>query len=232
MAGLLLFYPTILCLMLQWKPSVEYWFGSWMLIVACVAPLWIMLCHFALVLGRLPRRFAPALVIILPALVVVLTCTKQAWVLQDVRYTLAAQDCDTFLQKADLERSWAAARDFKVDCLATMSEERGVSISELEEVEMVENCEGYKDFASDGGYTRDWKYLKALEERYWCGGWCEPQKPLWIPEEGTADSCSLAAARAIDGNIHTMSIQSTVYGGVILTGSTLLLTFYPGALGA
>lgn len=230
LAALLLFVPMLLCIMLELKPSVSYWFGNWMLIVALALPLWVVACYILLITERLTRKNAPAWMVIIPALVLVAVVQKQAWTLAQVQVELQAQDCDTWPRKKDLDRSWEAARDFRDSCLQAMAKEQGVPPRELENREFFEDCDGYDDYASSHSFKRDWEYLEALEKHYYCGGWCTPQDPLWISKEGVADSCSLAAYRAISGNIRRMSVQATVYGGIILTGSVLILTFYPQAL--
>mmetsp|Transcript_59538 Transcript_59538/g.128822 ORF Transcript_59538/g.128822 Transcript_59538/m.128822 type:complete len:264 (-) Transcript_59538:125-916(-) len=228
--AVLFFYPVSLCMILHSKMTVQYWFGHGALWAAFAVPLWILITHILIARGVLRRGLAAIVVIIMPAAFLASVCQVQAWQFTERAGALVSQDCTSFLGKAKLQRSWVAAQALKNSCTENLVNMTGADPYETAEIITFEDCPGY--FEGKLQFGDDWTYLQHLEKNYHCGGWCTAELPLWVPQANTQDSCSLAVARSMGGNISLLGVQVTVYSGILLFSSSLLLLFSPKTLGA
>lgn len=225
---LIFLYPVMLTVLLHSKASMRFWCGGWLLPVALVVPIWILLCHLAVARGALSRAAATLHAVILPAISLALVCEWHAWKLGGQGAVLLANDCESFRQKADLERAWWAARDLFTDCSGRLANATGAGLQETALVVRFEDCEGY--LAAYMANRKEWAYLSSLEQEHRCGGWCTPHAPLWAVQPRLQDSCSKAAARTIMDHISLMARQVTIYSGMVLLGACLVLLSNPGWL--
>lgn len=219
--SIVLFYPLALSLLLNTKSSVRFWVGDWMLYVAAGVVAWVLLCHLALARGFLHRHLAPLVVLVLPALFLAGVCQMQAWQISGQGAALMSRDCRTFLEKADLDRAWWAARDIQTSCLRGVVEVTGADAEETRLSLDVRSCAGYTEAREN--FEREWLYLEGVEEEYQCGGWCTPQTPLWRPSRGVYDSCSASVGRSMSGHVGLLGSQVSAYSVALMVCSTLAL---------
>lgn len=228
--SILFFYPVALCIQLHKKPSVKFWVGDWLSWIAFFVAVWILFCHFALVSRIMRKTQAAMLMIIFPGAVLAVTCQVQELRFRSASSALLSNDCQSFAEKAQLERAWLFANELMGNCSRALSDITGAGMAETRMVTRIESCEGYAEGA--GLYGKEWSYLDHMERAHRCGGWCEPSRPLWHPSQPIQDSCASAAARVIGSSIARMGLQVTVYSGLLLLSSSVALLLAPGLLGA
>lgn len=230
-AFLVLFYPIAMSCVLHAKPSVQYWYGSGSFIVAVSVTLWVVLCKVALRYGKLPRSAAFMCYVVLPALVLCVHGTIQTTIIVEYASMLTGTDCNTFAEKAALQRAWDAASAFKQGCAVILASESGVSFSEeATSLVNIAECSGYQEAMK--GHHAEWTYLEHIEKKYTCGGWCYADLPIWLPDENRRDSCSAAATLVMTGSITTQGHQISAYSLMVLCVSTAILILAPKQVGA
>jgi low affinity Fe/Cu permease len=223
--SVVLFFPVALCILLHSKPTVHYLFGNWVLYAVIAVAAWVLLCHFLIVSGVLRHSLAPIFVVILPCAFLACVCQIQEWQFSAQGVALQSTDCASFAMKAQLEDAWWAAHDFYTNCTGNLVQLTGAPMDETLLVTSFKSCPGYQQ--AEGQYKRQWWYLEHLESYYRCGGWCTPQKPLWVHQAGMPDGCSDVVARALSGNISLLGLQITVYSGVLLLCASIVLLTNP-----
>jgi hypothetical protein len=228
--SVLLYYPISLCFLLNSKVSVQYWFGYWSLGTAVAVIVWVVFCLVALANGTLRRGLAAIFVIILPSAFLAGMSQVQAWQFTERAASLVTTDCETFEQKAVVQRSWDAALALKTACISSLVNATGASISEISLLTDIEQCPGYHE--ASAGHERDWAYLAHLEARNHCGGWCTPQQPIWVHQPFVQDSCAFTVASSLSGSISVTSTQIAVYSTVLLACGCFMLLLSPKSLGA
>lgn len=228
--SVLLYYPTSLCILLNSKASVQYWFGYWSLGTAVAVIVWVVVCLVALANGTLRRGLAAIFVIIMPSAFLAGMSQVQAWQFTERAATLVTTDCETFEQKAVLQRSWDSALALKTACISSLVNVTGASITETSLLTDIEQCPGYREASIE--HERDWAYLAHLEARNHCGGWCTPQRPIWVRQPFVHDSCASTVASSLSGTISFTSNQIAVYSTVLLACGCFMLLLSPKSLGA
>lgn len=224
-SSVVLFYPVVLCMILHSRLTVRFLVGNWAFWTAVAVPLWVLFCHVAIVRKVIPIRLAPIYTIIIPAACFAFACQIQAWQFNGQEAALLAKDCDSFLVKARLERSWWQAHEFFHNCTRTLSHITGASLEETKRMADFKGCEGYREAPLQ--LREDWSFLEHLEQTHYCGGWCSVQLPIWSPVSVPLDSCSQASARALVGNASLLSLQATTYSGLLLLCTCVTLVLYP-----
>jgi hypothetical protein len=96
---------------------------------------------------------------------------------------LKNRDCETFHEKRGLQKAYDAAKKVYVDC--------GFA------VESIERCPAYT--AAEDLYSREFLYLKALEERFPCAGICGRGSTLWRDAGVQAPACGPFVAIWLQG---------------------------------
>lgn len=226
--AVLFFFPVAMMFYLHSKPAVKYWLGDWTFFAALAVPIWILLCHFMLVKRALKKKLFAVLVIVFPAAFLAGVSQVQAWQFRETGAALLAFDCQSFLQKASIERSWVAASYLKANCTSALLKATGASPGQVSVVLDFEDCPGFAE--NKAFYGKDWQYLKHLERDYHCGGWCYPQPQIWMKQTNVHDSCSSAASRTMLANVSTIGIQVAVYSGVMLVIVCAIILFIPWVL--
>eukprot|EP00416_Gambierdiscus_australes_P039736 CAMPEP_0171096398 /NCGR_PEP_ID=MMETSP0766_2-20121228/44569_1 /TAXON_ID=439317 /ORGANISM="Gambierdiscus australes, Strain CAWD 149" /LENGTH=258 /DNA_ID=CAMNT_0011555369 /DNA_START=64 /DNA_END=837 /DNA_ORIENTATION=+ len=224
--SVLLFYPVMICMLLHSKWVVQFFIGHWALYTAVVVPIWVLMCHFAIVNRVLSIRVAPIFMIVIPTAFLACACQIQAWQFNSQETILLSKDCDSFLLKARLDRAWQKANSILNQCTADLVRVTGATRKETQLIARLEECKGYEEAV--GEFGSDWNFLEYMERSDHCGGWCTVQLPIWKQSTVPSDSCSLAVARQLVGNISLMGFQVTVYCGILLFCACVALLMNPG----
>jgi len=136
----------------------------------------------------------------------------------------AANDCQSFGAKRDLEMQYQNAKMFYSQCVTGMSNKTGVSLQAAVSVYRIEDCFGYTaQLRTNPG----WTYLGRLENEYSCGGWCAQDQPLWTLKI-VKDSCSSAVADIMKDKVVWSMTQVVIYSLIVFGFvAALLLTVSP-----
>jgi len=225
--AVVLFHPVVLIWRLFTRNDVLFLLGGWAIWVAASIPPWVMLCHLSMMRKAIPFRLAPIVVLILPAAILALTCQMQTFQFAGHQVQLTARDCENFPVKARLDRSWWRAHELWDKCTRDLAQATGASQKEAQLFARFESCPGYRQIVQHEAHlASDWKFLQDAEKTHRCGGWCTVQPSIWRATAPLDDSCSMAVGRAFMGTAR-MSFQATVYAGVLLTITSLVLVLRP-----
>lgn len=226
---ILLFYPVCLLVLLHAKPAVQYWFGHGTLLAAAGVVVWIIVCHVGIKTGYIRRGMAAIFAVVVPSAALCGVCQVQAWQFRETAAALVSSDCESFPEKASVQRAWQVAFDLKISCTEALATATGSTPEDAFAVLELSDCPDYpylnKRFGSQ------FAFIEHLEKEYHCGGWCTPQKPIWMRYQ-VQDSCSLAFGRALGGNISLLGIQVTIYSLILLGSASLLLLLSPKSMAA
>jgi hypothetical protein len=211
---ILLSWPVTICAVLQSKPSVNYWFGDWAAMISIGVCIWTAFMYFVYIIGLCSRSMAAVLMLILPCTAFTIFCEVQDLRFQTMATALRSLDCTSHKDKFNLQQAWEAAHDVSVKCEANLQKLTGAPVKQIKQVRNFEDCQGYKE--AESAHMKEFKYLKGLESKYSCGGWCHPDYPLWDHSDTPEDSCSIAAGRAMTNSIAHMGTQVAVYCFIVL----------------
>lgn len=228
--GTLLFYPILLCVILNGKAAVDYFQNDQSLIIAIMVIVWLVLGQILIAKKVISRAYTPLVMIILPTIVIACASQTQAWTFESQVAALESNDCRSFAQKAQLDSAWKKANELYQNCTKELSTLTGASLAETQKTATIAECPGYTQHLAI--YGRDWKYLARLEQHFMCGGWCKPGQPVFTQGFQVQDSCSRAVARVLSENVSLMGLQVTVYSVVLLASTSLALILCPQLLGA
>lgn len=202
--------PVILCTALGLNPDVAYFVGRWAFIALIIVPFLILLPVFHMKQGlRLKSTFF-LLSVWLPAAIFALIGGFMRSKTFVVMSALNSRDCYSFAGKRELERIYEQTLDVLDIC-----DSQGVDR---------EDCKEYHDWNNKNGY--DVGYLRALELRFPCAGFCHDAERIWGDNRGTeAPACSLFAAEWINGAY----VQSSI---VLWYAAFVILAAIPGYMSA
>jgi len=221
-----LFHPVVLIWRLFNKNEVLFLLGGWAIWVAASIPPWVMVCHLSMLRKAITLRIAPIIVLILPAAILAISCQIMAWQFAGHQVQLTARDCDNFVVKARLDRSWWRARNLWDNCTREIARASGTSQHDAQLFSRLESCQGYRQIIQNEAHiASDWKFLEEIERTYRCG-WCTVQPSIWRMDAPLDDSCSMAVARKFVGSSQ-VSFQGTVYAGLLLLTTSLALVLRP-----
>lgn len=221
----LLSYPAALCLMLYNHRSVRYWCGDWQLPFLAAVAVAVLFSYFISTLGYMRKNLAVVLMLIVPSALLAVGCEL---LLLSVRWTSAelnAHDCSATPSKARLQTAWLEAYDLHSACLQHLTNVTGASLQQEWLVTPLQSCQGYASRWPEFG--AQWSYLQEMEEKYHCGGWCEPARPMWYTSPLPQDSCSVAVGRALAGGVATTTKQVSTYALIVTLGVSLILLLVP-----
>jgi len=222
---LLLSWPVAICFLLYTKPSISYWFGEWELVLGAGIIIWTIFNYFAYVIGAVGKGTATLLLLVLPCTVLAIVCEMQDLQFQFIATSLRSHDCNANKQKAYIQEAWLEASRVSAQCTKALSADTGAPEEEIMKVRKLEECAGYIEARKQ--YSREFSYLKGLEEKYTCGGWCEPNYPLWISATTPLDSCAISAGRAMTNSISQMGTEVAVYAFIVLVSVSSWLLLSP-----
>lgn len=176
------------------QPVVRYWsadYTDWTLFI----PFFMVFAHqYHLRYG--PNQIVTTFMLIFPsALLLILAGITNAGAAGDSQ-ALSSIDCDINHEKALLQLEWEAAQAFYDTCIAnTALKPPYYNIFWLKKQFRIQDCANYD--AVYQKHEQSWSYLREMEEKYFCTGWCVPGEQLW--SSGThKDSCAVAASAVFE----------------------------------
>lgn len=187
---LLLFFPSSFLLVhIGSSPVVAYWtVPSWWLLG--VIPVVVMSAHF-LHLRFGANKWVATAGLCIPSLILLTIGDSYMAPALKLSQRFFSTDCTTFSEKAALQRSWDEAYDLWQKCVLDTSVAHNLTTDYLVETFRLPDCEEYEDAYEKN--KKDWTYLRMLEDRYACSGWCQPAMQLWSTTPAK-DSCSAAVS--------------------------------------
>lgn len=224
-AFVLMLLPGFMLVCIDNKPSVRYWVGNTGYYVVGGISAWVILVYMALVKKTIRRGTAVIAALILPSLLVASVCQFQVWQLTAVSSALSSSDCESFINKASLERSWQAAYQFGNACIEDLVEVTGANAKETAKITDINRCKGYAKVSQDFG--KDWWYLSYVESKYKCAGWCTPNRTLWEFDPSIRDSCSVAVAHLLGNSVKTFGVQVISYSAIMVGIVGLSVILFP-----
>mmetsp|Transcript_126080 Transcript_126080/g.251736 ORF Transcript_126080/g.251736 Transcript_126080/m.251736 type:complete len:256 (-) Transcript_126080:41-808(-) len=203
--SLLLFTPPLVKAMhLARDPLVTTWQGTVPQMVFAMPLALIVIAHGIHRLKHGPRRRAIILSLVGSSVILGIQANHIGVNALELSNSFAASDCQSPLEKHKLEKSWQEAQKFRVQCPLTKEH-------------LIQRCPGYETAEAK---SPDWKFLRELEQRYTCAGWCEPHMPLWTFHTGR-DSCSDVVAQVLAIKVTRDSMQVVIYSMTILAFSII-----------
>lgn len=106
---------------------------------------------------------------------------------------LLANDCTAlFDTKYRLNHAYNEARGFLAKCIADGDANQPFFT--------IDDCPGYKTKMAEDGLTSEWEYLKRVEARHFCVGFCEPDSVstgMWYTSVQARDACDQAIGQKL-----------------------------------
>lgn len=189
--GLAFLCPSYDIFWLSHTPAVAYWDSGWANILFIV-PLIIFVVHIIHVRTEAPNKPAVVFALLVPSILLLGLGNNQYGMAVSRATKLFSTDCDTFAEKANLQRSWEAAYMLFENCLNQTSAASGYPMQKLRDNFRVQDCEEYG--AGMKQYGKDWNYLRYLEENHHCAGWCYPGVQLWSSSLAKDDCSTFVSA--------------------------------------
>jgi len=203
--SLLLFTPPMVKGMyLARDPLVTTWQGTVPQLVFALPLALIVIAHGIHRLKNGPRRRAIILSLVGSSVVLGIQANHIGVKALELSNSFAASDCEAPLVKYQLEQAWQEAQKFRMQC-------------PLKEEHLIQRCPGYEDAEVK---NPGWQFLRELEQRYTCAGWCVPHMPLWTFHTGR-DSCSAVVAQVLSIKVTRDSMQVVIYSITILAFSIM-----------
>lgn len=211
--------PMYMIVWLSMQPEVAYWSTVYTRVL-WVIPVIILFVHGVHVRSGVPSKPAVVMALIVPC-VLLLVCANNEYKMALGRAEkLFSTDCDTFPEKAALQRSWEAAYTLYERCLDETATSSGYAIEKLRTNFRVQDCEEYQKGLDE--YGKDWTYLQYLEENHFCAGWCYPGVQLWT-NRNVKDDCSTFVSSVFRNFVMPHSSQIVLLMIVTLFLSALAL---------
>mmetsp|Transcript_31341 Transcript_31341/g.68668 ORF Transcript_31341/g.68668 Transcript_31341/m.68668 type:complete len:282 (+) Transcript_31341:146-991(+) len=232
--GLFLF-PTMATLHLYNDPSVRYWIGGGILVVAILPFLFLgqYVYHSWRTKGE-PSKLAIYLSLTLPIFLFFIVGLVLLFMSSHLADDLVYRDCTTVPRIKPLRLSYDDAREFHGCCLRAAGHAEATCRDPAVDLGprnlgylTIENCEGYEEKYQQTEHQKNWDYLQFLEENYACTGVCTPSFfPIWSTPSrvpGAKDACVSSIAGIMKGKVLNVAWQIMVYSLVVLFGFLLWL---------
>jgi len=188
--------------------------------------------HITHWLRGVPTKSAVVVGLIVPNLIVLFCANLQYMGAVDKSEKLFSTDCNSFQEKRRLQASWEAAYNLYMNCIDQTSARTGHPRDTLIELFRIQDCEEYAGAISgfdksgrphpQGGFAKDWTYLRSLEEDHFCSGWCYRGQQLWATKT-TKDSCTSAVSHIYRGYVRPHTSQVCMLMLAALACSSVLL---------
>lgn len=215
--------PIWLMTHVGFEHNVRYWAGPWCQFV-CLLPFIFVIFHVKHARTRELSKHSIIWCFLIPAILLFVTGDIIESISLDKADQLSSTDCNTFLGKVQLEKAWISANEVWATCLqdtlATRPAEQNVTIQALKQLYRLQDCEEYE--SKRAWFKRDWDYLRYLEEKEHCAGWCTISQPIWAYTQPT-DACSVVAADALSRKVNSICSHVVVYSILIIIVSCLAL---------
>lgn len=208
--------------------NVRWWIGSGFLLAAAwILPVLYAVTHLVHLARGRPMKLA--VVVCLVGSCIFLAVVSDALLKDATRLSrsLLSEDCSSFGRKQELEVQLQEARSFFNECVDSSSEKHASGPRVAAASLRITDCPGYA--GAEVGRSGGWSYLRFLEERYRCSGWCSEQDALWTSEK-TEGHCSAVVAGIMSGKVRWTAMQTHVYSLAMLVLAIPMLLAAPPRL--
>jgi len=222
---LCLFYmvPAYLIYYMVSNPVVDYWIDDttcWSLILI---PVIILIVHVVNTRAGKPVKYAILAGLVLPSLIL-FYFSNLTMSVAGLGGGLFSIDCNINPEKAALQKSWDKAAELYKGCIEKTVATQNVTEEYLVANFRVQDCTEYA--AALKPNERRWNYLRMIEERESCTGFCKPGPHLWS-KNLSRDSCSVAISAIFDNLVSAHSQQVQLITTIVLL-ATLIVTITMG----
>lgn len=218
MASFMLFMlPSYLAVRTDRDPVVAYWKG-YSDLVLLIIPVIILAAHIYHA-NYGPSKYVTTAAAMIPGMLLVAFGLK----MQNTNPagSLFSIDCDLMPEKMHLQQEWEAAHSLYQSCLKQTSTQHNFTVDYLAQNFRIQDCTEYPKGLEK--HMATWSYLRYLEEKTHCTGFCIPGQPLWTaPTSEHKDSCAVAVASAFTYMAHPHSVQVFILSA-ITTGLVAVL---------
>jgi len=216
--------PGYLAFRTDSDPVVLYWkggnvFADWFLFLI---PVIIAAAHiFHVYYG--PSKYVTTAAAFFPSLI--LTVYGITMMSLNPADSLFSIDCNTMPGKSHLQLEWEAAHSLYKTCLnQTAMANHKFTVDTLTENFRIQDCTEYPKALAK--HRETWTYLRHLEERTHCTGFCTPGQALWTsPSMPHKDSCAVAVASAFEYMAvpHSFQVFILSMATVVLVGTVMVI---------
>mmetsp|Transcript_18234 Transcript_18234/g.57351 ORF Transcript_18234/g.57351 Transcript_18234/m.57351 type:complete len:266 (-) Transcript_18234:28-825(-) len=196
---LLLYGPAVIkCIRVTHDADWIHFNGHALYVLSLATPVFIVAALVWHAIRKAPSRLAICTGIFGPGgtLLVIAVFLLQEGSQMGAR--LSSKDCTSFSRKYRLERDWQSVLSFYQTCVSKYASTHYIS--------GVEDCPDYQKHDN-----HRWRYLKQVEHRHACGGWCTAEPPLWSFGVPASTSCSTAVGENMTLNMRRIGLQVLVY---------------------
>lgn len=221
-SGLLFLLPTYLLMKYALNPIAMPWsVGNWAWVLLII-PVTIAVVHYVHVRNGGPHAAAAGLGFLVPPLLLIVFAAVQNGSARKLQAELFSTDCDASAGKRSMQLSWEAAAEVLANCYneTVARHPHSLTVRQLRTAFRIEDCDDYQSQLRR--HRRDWTYLKMMEERYYCAGWCYRAPQIWA-NAPAQDSCSVVAA-----SFFRDAVVPTTLEVVIMTVCTLVISIVVG----
>jgi len=204
------------------NPAVRYFSGPacWFLLII---PIIIIVVHVIHVRKGAPSKYAIILALVLPSLLLLIFANYQATSAANKGDKLFSTDCDTFAIKSELQSSWEAAYNVYMECLNQTAAGDSFSVPQLAQTFRIQDCTNYAPDMS--GHQKAWAYLRNLEEKYQCSGWCYHAQQLWSTKH-SKDGCAVTVSSVYKYYVRPHASQVTLMMLLTLLVTVVMLALF------
>lgn len=209
--------PSYLIWYMIYNPVVNYWMDTescWTLILI---PIIILIVHVIQSRAGRPVKWALLAGLVLPS-VILFYFSGLTLAVGGLGSMLFSVDCNTVDEKAALQKSWDSVAKVYKDCIEKTAAMSNVTEEYLATNFRVQDCTEYPQALKPN--ERRWNYLRMLEEKESCTGFCKPGPHLWS-KNPSKDSCGVAISVVFDNLVSAHSQQVQLISTIVL-----LATFF------
>uniref|UniRef100_A0A7S0F882 Uncharacterized protein n=1 Tax=Pyrodinium bahamense TaxID=73915 RepID=A0A7S0F882_9DINO len=219
--------PVIGGIELGTDSSVLYWIG-WHTWFVLVVPLLLVASHLMHVVSGRPQFNAMLLSTVIPALIVICIGYSVTIPIGGITDRLFSSDCTTYSDKTYLDSAYKVAANIWKACVAREVNETGRSVQAVKFSMIVNDCDEYQAVVGNPAeYNKwrvQWRYLRELETRQACSGWCDVgQESLWTTDHEPKDLCSTTVGGILDTAVKRLASRMLVSGLIALVVSLIVL---------
>lgn len=217
---LIFLVPSWMLIYAKRNPIVAH-FNTYWVYLLLVIPVIIAWAHVKHTRKQAPDKWAVILALCVPSMMLFL---GGLFIGQDAGHMakmLQSTDCDAFKAKGNLADSWEVAYNSYMTCVNQTNYGSNVPLELLMKNFRLEDCSEYSAIASKN--SKDWNYLRYLEESQGCSGWCYPAQQLWAVTP-YKDSCATAVSSAYTYLVkpHAVEIEKIMIVVLIVTAVMLM----------
>lgn len=217
---MLFLVPIWLTVHLSSDMDVKFWGPGLTCKLAFLIPIIFLVAFVMHMRSRRPHKGIVIASLLGPSVLFLALGDALTSISSDKADQLQSADCDTFQDKRRLERSWQAAHNLYVECLKETVPSNNLTLPTAANLFRVQDCTEY--VVAHRRHSKDWDYLRYIEEQHKCAGWCSYGPRLWSFREAT-DSCSVAVSQVLRVKVKRSAQQVVLYGVSVLLMSIVSL---------